>query len=191
MLQIEDKVISLDLLEEKFSCNLENCKGACCVVGDAGAPLEEEETKLIEEIFPRLVPFLSARAVDSVKKQGVYVIDSDGDKVTPLLDDKECVYAIFENGIARCAIEKAYNEGVISFQKPVSCHLYPLRIKKYRDFFALNYERWHFCDSAVKKGKTLGLPLYRFCQSPLERKFGKEFYQKLGHAAEHLKKQGR
>ncbi len=189
MLQIDDKIVSLDLLEVKFACDLEKCLGACCVFGDAGAPLEEEETKKLEEILPELIPYLREECVRSIREQGTHVIDDDGEQVTPLLEGKECVYAFFENGIARCAIEKAFSDGIINFRKPLSCHLYPVRVKKYSNFKAVNYEKWQLCEPALKKGKELNIPVYKFCSESLERGFGSGFVRDLSAAARHsLKK---
>lgn len=188
MIQIDDKIVSLDLLEVKFACDPEKCLGACCVFGDAGAPLEDGETKILEEIFPGLIPYLREESVNSIMKQGVYVIDGEGEQVTPLLEGKECAYAFFHNGIARCAIEKAYYEGVTDFRKPLSCHLYPVRVKKYSKFKAVNYERWQLCETALKEGKRLNIPLYQFCRDALERGFGREFCNALKLAGKQAEK---
>ncbi len=188
MIQIEDKIVSSDLREVKFVCDLKKCLGACCVFGDAGAPLEDEETKILEGIFQRLIPYLRDESVKSIMKQGVHVIDDDGEKVTPLLEGKECAYAFFENGIARCAIEKAHSEGIVDFKKPLSCHLYPVRVKKYSSFKAVNYERWQLCESALKKGRKLNIPIYEFCRRALERAFGRKFCDTLQLAEKHSEK---
>ncbi len=180
MLQIGNKVIGLSLLEEKFLCDLQKCKGACCVQGDAGAPLTDEELPVLDSLFSALRPYLREEAVRAVEIAGMYVTDpSDGEKVTPLLDGRECVYAIFEDGVARCAIEKAWFDGVISFRKPVSCHLYPVRVKKYENFTAVNYDRWPVCSPAIYNGRKHDVPVFVFCREALIRKFGKEFYKEL------------
>jgi hypothetical protein len=184
MLQINDKVIGLSLLEEKFVCDPEICKGACCVQGDAGAPLLSGELPLLKEILPVLRPYLRPESAEAIDRQGTHVIDeNDNEPVTPLLNDKECVYAVFENGIARCAIEKAWADGKISFRKPVSCHLYPIRVREYENFTALNYDRWPVCKSAVSNGEKLDVPVYVFCRDSVIRRFGETFYKELGIAA--------
>ncbi len=185
MLQIDEKVIGLPLLQEKFVCDLDKCLGACCVQGDAGAPLLPEELPVLESIFSVLKPYLRPESIDSIRSQGTHVIDeNDSEPVTPLLNEKECVYAIFENGIARCAIEKAWSEGKISFRKPVSCHLYPIRIKEYENFTAVNYDRWPVCRPAIARGEKLNVPVYVFCRESVMRRFGSDFYRQLEVAAE-------
>lgn len=184
MLQIDEKVIGLAVLQEKFVCDLDKCRGACCVQGDAGAPLLQEELLFLKSIFPSLKPYLRSEAIDSIELQGTHVVDeSDGEPVTPLLNGKECVYAVFENGIARCAIEKAWSEGKINFRKPVSCHLYPIRIKQYQGFTAVNYDRWPVCKPAITNGEELNVPVYVFCRESVIRRFGKDFYRQLEVAA--------
>lgn len=184
MLQIGDKVLALSLLEEKFVCDLEKCLGACCVQGDAGAPLLDDELPLLDSIFPVLKPYLRTESVAAIESEGTYVTDvSDGEKVTPLLGGKECVYAVFENGIARCAIEKAWSEGAVPFRKPVSCHLYPVRVKEYEGFTAVNYDRWPVCKPAIANGEKQGVPVFAFCKEGLLRRFGSGFYRELGIAA--------
>ena len=184
MLQINDKVIGLSVLEDKFVCDTEICKGACCVQGDAGAPLLPGELPLLKEILPVLRPYLRPEAAEAIDKQGTHVIDdNDNEPVTPLLNDKECVYAVFENGIARCAIEKAWAAGKTTFRKPVSCHLYPIRVREYENFTALNYDRWPVCKSAVINGENLDVPVFVFCRESVIRRFGESFYKELGIAA--------
>jgi hypothetical protein len=184
MLQINDKIISLDLVEEKFVCDLDKCKGACCVQGDAGAPLLPGELPVLKEIFPVISPYLRPESLGAIEVQGTHVIDeNDGEPVTPLLNDKECVYAVFENGIARCAIEKAWSDGKISFRKPVSCHLYPIRVKEHENFIAVNYDRWPVCKPAVANGKKHDVAVFEFCRESVIRRFGKRFYRELEIAA--------
>ncbi|HAN00730.1 MAG TPA: DUF3109 domain-containing protein [Marinilabiliales bacterium] len=189
MLQIENTLISLDILEKKFVCNLHACKGACCVEGDSGAPLDAEETPILEQIFPQVKPYMTPEGIETVQKLGTWVVDDDGDKVTPLVNNRECAY-VYRNqeGIVLCAIEKAFNEGKVSFQKPVSCHLYPIRVKKYADFDAVNYESNHLCVPARVNGEKLGVPVYQFVRGPLIRKFGEEWFHQLEIAANELLK---
>ncbi len=179
MLAIGKAVISHDLIESKFSCDLAACKGACCVAGDSGAPLEDEETAILEEIYPSVKCYLGEESVKTIETYGTWVIDVENDKVTPLNNGKECAYVVFENGIAFCAIEKAYNEGVISFRKPLSCHLYPVRIKKYRYSDAVNYDKWEICHPAIIRGNTLNTTVYQFTRDALERKYGKNWFEQL------------
>jgi hypothetical protein len=176
-------MVSLDLLEKRFACDLSQCKGDCCVIGDSGAPLEEEERELIEKNYPVVEPYLSDEGRSVIRKSGLSLIDSDGDLVTPLVDGKECAFTIFENGIAFCAFEKLWTEGVIIFRKPVSCHLYPVRLSKYRDYIAVNYEQWSRCKPAVATGENKGIPLYVFLKNALVRKFGAGWYGQLEKAA--------
>ncbi len=182
MIRIKDTLISSELIDEKFACDLDKCKGACCVQGDSGAPLEESEIKVLEDIYPAIRVYLRKEGVKAIEQQGTHIIDRENEPVTPLVEGKECAYAVFENGIARCGIEKAFNDGVISFQKPVSCHLYPVRIKKYRDFISVNYDRWQICDPARKLGKDLNITVFEFTRDALVRRFGKDWYDHLGVA---------
>lgn len=188
MLQIDQTVISLDILEKKFVCNLEKCKGACCVLGDSGAPLKDEEINKLEEILPEIKPFMRDVGIKEVESVGCYTIDKDGDKVTPLVNGEECAFVFFENEIAKCAIEKAYLAKKIDFQKPVSCHLYPIRSTKYATFEALNYHQWEICKPAVKNGEQANTPLFAFLKQPLTREFGEDWFNQLEIAAKELKK---
>tara|TARA_B100001250_G_scaffold85675_2_gene70775 strand:- start:5012 stop:5572 length:561 start_codon:yes stop_codon:yes gene_type:complete len=186
MIQVEDKIISLDIFEKQFVCDLNACKGACCIEGDAGAPLLDEEKKKLNEIYDKVKPFMKQEGVIEVENNGVSVYDFEGDLTTTLVNDRECVFAIYENGIIKCSIEKAYYDGEIDFKKPISCHLFPIRIKKYRDFDAVNYEQIKICEPACKCGSKLEVPVYAFLKEPLIRKYGKEWYKKLLEAAKLL-----
>ncbi|MBN1949875.1 MAG: DUF3109 family protein [Bacteroidales bacterium] len=187
MLQINDTLISFDVLEKHFCCDLEQCKGVCCVKGDAGAPLTAEEVELLPRIIEKVKPFMRPEGVRAVEEQATHVIDDEGETVTPLVNGEECAYVIFENGIAFCAIEKAFLEGKIKFQKPVSCHLYPVRIRKYEQFTAVNYDTWDICKPARLKGEELKLPVFEFVRDALIRKFGKDWYKHLSIAKKELK----
>lgn len=191
MIQIEDKLISEDIFSEEFVCNLSKCKGACCVEGDVGAPLEASEIKILDQIFDKVKPFLSPNGRKTLEINGTWAIDpSDGDYVTPMVEDKECAYVTFdENGITKCSIEKAYEAGVIDWQKPISCHLYPIRVTKYSTFSALNYHEWPICSDACALGKELQVPVYQFLKAPIIRKYGEDFYKTLSEAAEEWKKE--
>ena len=190
MIQIDDKLISEDLFSEEFVCNLAKCKGICCVEGDAGAPLEEDETKILDEIYPKIKSYLRPEGIQAIEEQGTYTLDFEGDLVTPLVNNAECAYVIFdEKGYTKCAIEKAYEDGVIDWQKPISCHLYPIRITEYSNFSAINYHEWDICSDACTLGKELGVKVYQFLKKPLIRKYGEEFYQTLSEAAEEWEKE--
>jgi len=188
MLSIDRTVISMNLFDRKFCCDLDKCKGSCCRYGDSGAPLEEKEAVILEEIWPELKKYMRAEGIEAVMEKGTSMVDSDGDIVTPLIGNDECAYAIVENGIFKCAIEKAWIDGKIKFRKPESCHLFPVRIKKYREFDAVNYEEWKICKSARKLGEELDLPVYKFLKDPLIRVYGKKWYKEVEKAAGEIKK---
>ena len=179
MIQIEDKIISLDIFETYFFCDLSACKGSCCVEGDSGAPLLYEEKKILEEIYEKVKPYMSKEGKVEVEKNGVSTIDKDGDLTTTLVKNKECSFVIFETGIAKCSIEKAYNNGSIEFKKPISCHLFPIRIAEYPDFEAVNYEKIKICKPACDCGSKLKIPLFVFLKEPLIRKYGESWYEEL------------
>ncbi len=189
MLQIDRALLSLDILEKKFVCDLGACKGACCVEGDSGAPLEEEEIALIEEVYPVVKKYMTKKGIKAVEKQGSWVIDADKDKVTPLVNNNECAYTFIDKqGVIKCAIEKAYFNGEIKFRKPISCHLYPIRITKYQDFDAVNYQKNNLCIPARICGEKLGVEIYKFVKEPLIRKYGEDWYKMLEIAVEELNK---
>ncbi len=188
MLQIDDTIISLDLLDQRFVCDLDTCKGICCVEGDDGAPLEEEEVKIIEDLLPIIWDDLTEVSKALIKKQGVSYIDSDGEPVTSIVNGEECVFTYTDDqGQCKCAIEKAYREGKTDFYKPISCHLYPVRLQKYEEYTAVNYHQWSVCNCARKLGGKLGVPVYQFLKEPLIRKFGKEWFKQLEIADAELK----
>ena len=153
--------------------------GECCVQGDSGAPLEEEEIGIIEDFLDEILPYMTPDGKLAVKLKGVFDYDEDGEFVTTLVDGKECAFVYFENDIALCAIEKAYREGKIDYFKPISCHLYPIRITKYSEFEAINYHKWDICQLALIKGKEENMPIYKYLKEPLIRKYGKDWYQQL------------
>jgi len=191
MIEVGGALVSLDVLEKQFVCDLSKCKGICCEEGDAGAPVEDAEIEILQSQLEAVLPYMSPEGADAVKQNGCYYIDEEKDKVTTLINGKECAFTIYENGFAKCAIEKAFEEGKIDFQKPISCHLYPIRINKYPDFEAVNYDVWDICGDAVCLGKKLKVPVYRFLEAPLVRKYGKEWYRELCEIAEEfLKTQG-
>ena len=184
MMEIDGILISEDIKKVFFVCNLDKCKGACCVEGDLGAPLEEDELPKLEEIYDRVKPYMSNEGIFEVNRQGKYVLDIEGDYSTPTIKGKECAYAVYSNGILKCAIEQAYREGKIDWPKPVSCHLYPIRILKKPNIEAINYDKWEICSPACSLGKSLGILLYKFLKEPLIRKYGADWYEKLVLAIE-------
>ena len=188
MLQIDDTIISLDLLDESFVCDLSTCKGNCCIEGDDGAPLEESEVKIIEELLPLIWDDLTEKSKEVILKQGVSYIDDEGEPVTSIVNGDECVFTYTdESGICKCAIEKAFREGKTDFYKPISCHLYPVRLQKYDEYIAVNYHRWSVCSCARQLGKKLGVPVYKFLKEPLTRRFGTAWYEQLEIADVELK----
>ena len=188
MLQLHDTLISLDLFEECFCCSLDQCKGACCVEGDNGAPLELDEIDELEKALPVIWDDLSEKAKEVIKRQGVAYSDAEGELVTSIVNGKDCVFTCYdEKGICYCAIEKAWREGKIHFIKPISCHLYPVRTKKYPAYTAVNYQSWSICAGARLLGQKLGIPVYQFLKEPLIRRFGQEWYDELCVAANLLK----
>jgi len=188
LLKIDHTIISLDLLEQKFVCDITKCKGACCRYGDSGAPLEEGEGEEIEKNFNKIKPFLRKEGILAVEAQGTFIKDDDGDLVTPLIDGKECAYTYMEDGVYRCGIEKAWLQNKIKFRKPVSCHLFPVRRKKYPEFEAVNYEKWAICQPARVLGNRENIPVYKFLKEALVRVYGKKWYRKLEKAASLLDK---
>ncbi|MFP4288348.1 MAG: DUF3109 family protein [Bacteroidales bacterium] len=180
MIIIEDTLISDEVYTENFVCDLPVCHGGCCVHGDAGAPLEKKETIILEQIYPTIKPYMRPAGIETVEKQGKYVTDIDGEYTTPLVNRQECAYVFFDSdNIAKCAIEKAWEDKKIGFQKPVSCHLYPVRITKYSNYEAVNYHRWPICDCARTNGDKLKVPIYVFLKDSLIRKYGLEWYTQL------------
>ena len=183
MIEIDNKLLVSELFKKEFVCNLSACKGACCVQGNAGAPVEQEEVAILESIYSKVAPYLTDAGRKAIENQGTSV-DGSGEKETPLINGKECAYTIFEmDGTAKCGIEKAHSDGEIDWKKPLSCHLYPIRITKYSSFEALNYDRWSICNAACALGEELKVPVYKFLKEPLIRKYGPDFYKEVEKAA--------
>lgn len=184
MLAVGDTLVSEEIIEKKFVCDLNACKGACCVKGDYGAPLEEAELPILDRVYNKVKPYLTETGIKSIERQGKYLLYAKTEWVTPLVNGRECAYTIFEKGIAKCGIEKAYFDGKIDFQKPVSCHLYPIRINKMKSGVdALNYDRWGICKAACKHGESLKVPVFRFLRNSLIRKYGEKWYEQLEQVA--------
>ncbi|KAB7725600.1 DUF3109 family protein [Rudanella paleaurantiibacter] len=180
MILIENTVISDDIADKFFVCNLDKCKGACCVEGDLGAPLEAEELHILQRIYPKVKPYLSPEGIAAIEKQGLYEPDGEGGFVTTTVGGRECVFATWnDKGILKCGIEDAYNDGQVDWKKPISCHLYPIRVTKYDQYHALNYDRWPICSPACGLGKELNVPVYKFVREALVRAYGEAWYAEL------------
>nr|NQU92252.1 DUF3109 family protein [Bacteroidota bacterium] len=176
MIVIDNTTISDEIASVQFVCKLKKCKGACCVEGDAGAPLLEEEISMLEDSIDIVRNYMARAGIEVIHQIGVFDYDDAGEFVTPLVNGRECAYTNFTDGIAWCAIEKAWEDGKVEFRKPVSCHLYPIRITNYETFDAINYHEWPICKPALVHGRRLGLPMYKFLKEPLMRKYGASWY---------------
>ncbi|MCB0467968.1 MAG: DUF3109 family protein [Aequorivita sp.] len=184
MFQLGKTIVSEDIIAKDFVCNLNACKGACCIEGEAGAPVTEEEVTILKEIYPKVKPFLRPEGIAAIEKQGTHIKTDLDELETPLVDGRECAYVTFtDKGIASCGIEDAFNAGSIDFRKPISCHLYPVRVQDYSEFAAVNYHRWPICDDACTLGKELQVPVYKFVKTALIRKFGENWYAELEKVA--------
>lgn len=189
MVQVDNVILSMDLFTEHFVCDLSACKGACCIKGDAGAPVEFEEIDKMESNLDSILPFLTPEGKTSIAEMGVFTVGTDGDYETTLNDGKECAFTTYDlNGTAKCGIEDAFRAGKSDFKKPSSCHLYPIRIKKLSEFDALNYDRWDICKPACDCGSKLQVKVYQFLKEPLINKYGAEWYSKLAEVDKHLNK---
>ncbi len=191
MLDIQNTLVSLDFAERFFCCDLDKCLGECCIDGDAGAPITEEEDRIIKEILPEIWDDLLPAAQREIEENGTSYVDEEGDLVTQIVEGKNCVFTTYDrNGMCLCAIEKAYREGRVNFYKPISCHLYPARVKEYDGFTAVNYHRWKICRCAEILGRAKGVRVYEFLKGPLTRRFGEEWYEELALTCqEYLKSQ--
>lgn len=188
---IQDTLVSLDVLEKQFCCDLDACKGCCCIEGDAGAPLTDEEEQTITDLLPQLLPLMRKEAREVVAEHGISYIDPTGEKVTQIVDGRDCVFArTDQQGWCYCVIERLFSEGKIKFKKPISCHLYPVRLTQHATFTAVEYHHWDICHAARVCGKKQHLPLYVYLKEPLIRRFGQEWYDELCLVAEEWKKQG-
>lgn len=188
MFQLKKTIVSEDIIEKDFVCNLNACKGECCIAGEAGAPLEQEEVGIMESIYDKVKPFLRPKGIAAIEAQGTSIV-REGELETPLVNGAECAYVTFnEKGWASCGIEDAYNAGKTDWRKPISCHLYPVRIQKYSSFTAVNYHKWPICDDACTLGQELKVPVYKFTKDALVRKFGEEWYKELEETAAQMGK---
>ena len=180
LVEIDNKIISTDLFSKKFVCDLNACKGACCIEGDGGAPLKLDEVEQIKANYEAIKPFMAMQGRNVVEKKGVSYIDANGENATNLVNNKECVFVYFDDtNTAKCSIEKAFRNGAIPFNKPISCHLYPIRVKEFDNYQALNFEEWKICEPACECGSKLDIPVYRFLKEPIIRAFGENFYEEL------------
>lgn len=180
MIQVEGVLLSKELFTQHFVCDLNSCKGACCIEGDAGAPLNIEEVDTIEEHLDAIKPFLTPEGLKSIEKLGVFEVDTDGEYVTTLNEGKECAFTTYDkNGVAKCGIEDAHRAGALDFKKPISCHLYPIRAAKLAMHEALNYHHWNICAPACECGSKLKVKVYQFLKEPLIRKYGEDWYAQL------------
>ena len=184
MFQLGKTLVSEDILQKDFVCNISACKGICCINGDAGAPIEIDEVQILEDIYPKIKPFLRPEGVKAIELQGTSIVSEHGELETPLINNADCAYVVFDdNKVAKCAIEEAYNKGVVDWKKPISCHLYPVRVNDYTEFSAVNYHKWGICDDACTLGAELKIPVYKFVKEALIRKFGQDWYAELEKAA--------
>jgi hypothetical protein len=188
MIAIDNVLLSDEVVEEQFVCDLNKCKGGCCVDGDCGAPLNEEETKILAEIYPKIKSYLVPEYIAEIEKQGTHTWDDEYGYVTPAVNGGICAYGYTDElGIVKCGIEQAYKDGVIDFKKPISCHLYPIRITESDGYEMVNYEpRKTLCKPACKLGKQLKVPVYKFLQESITRKYGEEFYGALDAVAKKM-----
>ena len=190
LVEIGNKIVSTDIFSEQFTCDLNKCKGACCVKGNGGAPLNENEVDRIQNNIEKIKPYMSKSGIETVNREGVYYLDEENTPATKLIDKKECCFVYFdEDEIAKCSIETAYKAGDINFNKPESCHLYPIRIKEFNEFTAINYETWDICSPACTLGKSLKVPVYQFLKEPIIRVFGNSFFEELTKVDQELNKQ--
>ena len=188
LIEVKDKIVSTQIFDKKFVCDLNACKGACCIEGNSGAPLTLEEIDLLEDNIDKIKPFMRPEGIEEVDANGVFYMDEDNEAVTTLVNGGECAFVYFdENNITKCGIEQAYNSGKIDFNKPISCHLYPIREKQFNDFRALTYDVWPICAPACECGEKLDVPVYRFLKGSIIRAYGEDFFEALEEVDKGLK----
>ena len=189
LVELNDKLISSEIFERKFICDISACKGACCVKGDAGAPIEPDEIIKIANDLDKIKPFMRPELASKISKNNFYYSIYEGEQMVSLNKGKECVFVTFDsNGTSKCSIEMAFREGKTSFLKPISCHLYPIRVKSFEEFEAINYEEWDICKKACELGENHNVPVFKFLKEPLIRAFGNDFYKELEVIANELEK---
>lgn len=180
LIEVDDKIVSTQIFEKKFVCDLSACKGACCIEGDAGAPLTFEEVSILEDDIEAIKPYMREEGIAAIEEQGVFYMDQDNEPVTTLVNGAECAFVYFDkNGVTKCSIEQAHKDGKTDFKKPISCHLYPIRVKQFNEFKALNYDVWDICAPACSCGNELNVPVFKFLKEPLIRAFGDKFFEEL------------
>ena len=188
LIEVKDKIVSTQIFDKKFVCDLNACKGACCIEGNSGAPLTLDEIDLLEDNIDKIKPFMRPEGIEEVDANGVFYMDEDNEAVTTLVNGGECAFVYFdENKITKCGIEQAYNSGKIDFNKPISCHLYPIREKQFNDFRALTYDVWPICAPACECGEKLDVPVYRFLKGSIIRAYGEDFFEALEEVDKGLK----
>lgn len=188
MILIKDTIVSLEILEKEFCCDIDNCKGCCCIEGDAGAPVTEQEERILTELLPELLPHMTKEAREVVSQQGIAYNDPSGERVLSIVNGKDCIFARTDhNGWCYCLIERLFNQQS-AIKKPISCHLYPIRLTKVGNLTGLEYHRWDICHSSRQLGHKLHLPLYKFLKEPLIRRFGQEWYDELCLTADEWQK---
>jgi hypothetical protein len=189
MIIVRETLVSEELFEEYFVCDLKACKGACCVEGESGAPLENDELNELEAVYDLVKPYMRPEGIEAIEKKGLYTVDDDGDLVTTLVGDHgECAFVVYDGyGIAKCALEQAFLEGKTHWKKPISCHLYPVRLSNLKDYIGVNYHRWQLCKPACECGSRLKVSVFQFLKEPLIRRFGPEWYAEMLEIDEHLK----
>ncbi len=188
LIEVKDKIVSTQIFDKKFVCDLNACKGACCIEGNSGAPLTLDEIDLLEDNIEKIIPFMRSEGIEEVEANGVFYMDEDNEAVTTLVNGGECAFVYFDkNNITKCSIEQAFNSGKIDFNKPISCHLYPIREKQFNEFRALVYDVWPICAPACACGEKLDVPVYRFLKGPIIRAYGEDFFEALEEVDKGLK----
>ena len=188
LIEVKDQIVSTQIFDKKFVCDLNACKGACCIEGNSGAPLTLDEIDLLEDNIEKIKPFMRPEGIEEVDANGVFYMDEDNEAVTTLVNGGECSFVYFdENNITKCSVEQAYNSGQIDFNKPISCHLYPIREKQFNEFRALTYDVWPICAPACACGEKLDVPVYRFLKGPIIRAYGEDFFEALEEVDKGLK----
>jgi len=189
MIIVGQTLVSEDIADVRFACDCASCLGSCCVEGDAGAPLLESEIEELKNNISEIIPYMRPEGIEVINNIGVYESDLEGVKGTPLVNKKECAFVVFRGKMATCAIEKAWEQKKIKFQKPISCHLYPIRIIDYTDFDAVNYHKWDICKKALINGRENNIHLFEFLKNPLIRKYGEDWYNELCLIVDYMKTQ--
>jgi Protein of unknown function (DUF3109) len=188
---IQDKIVSFDLFEKRFVCDLSACKGACCIEGTGGAPISMEEIDILEEELEAIKPFMLPEGIAAVDAHGVFYMEDATEASVTLLENEACAFVVYdEKGIAKCAIDNAYRAGVTDFKKPISCHLYPIRVTKTETMEALNFHEWNVCEPACACGSELNVKVFNFLKEPITRAYGEDFYNEMVEVEKELRAEG-